>query len=310
LKKGVLPELYVVATKINHNHKEDAMGQLRDHMEADLKIGGYSPTTQKIYILYAKQFSKHFMRSPAEMGAHEVRQFLLYMIEERKISRATLKQVRAALMFLYTVTLNRPLEVEWLPPPRRLKRLPVVLSGTEVMALLGAVRDMKYRAILMAIYSGGLRSSEACRLRPEDIDSRRMVICIRAGKGGRDRHTMLSQRLLAYLRGYWRRCRPQGSWLFPGGMKEGHASPETVRRVFHKAREAAAIGKKVSPHVLRHSFATHLIETGTDVTVVQELLGHASLRATSVYTHTSIEHIARTRSPLDLLGTPQARILG
>jgi len=285
------------------------MGQLRDRMEADLKIGGYSPKTQKIYIYYAKQFAKHFMRSPAEMGADEVRQFLVHMIEKRKLARVTLRQVRASLNFLYSVTLNRPVEVEWLPSPRPCKRLPVVLSGTEVMALLGAVRAMKYRAILMAIYSGGLRSSEACRLRPEDIDSKRMVICIRAGKAGRDRHTMLSGRLLAYLRGYWRQCRPQGGWLFPGST-EGHASPEMVRRVFRRAREAAAIGKQVSPHTLRHSFATHLIETGTDVTVVQELLGHASLQATSVYTHTSIEHIARTRSPLDLLGTPQARLLG
>ena len=286
------------------------MGQLRDRMEADLKIGGYSLKTQKIYILYAKHFAKHFTRSPAEMGADEVRQFLVHLIEEHKISRETLRQVRASLKFLYAVTLNRPVEVEWLPTPRRHRRLPVVLSGTEVLALLGAIRDLKYRAILMAIYSGGLRISEACRLRPEDIDSKRMVICIRAGKGGRDRHTMLSERLLAYLRGYWRRYLPQGGWLFPGGMKEGHASPETVRRVFRKALAGTGIGKRVSPHVLRHSFATHLIEIGTDVTVVQELLGHSSIRATSLYTHTSIAHIARTMSPLDLLGTPQARILG
>ncbi|MHC4213415.1 MAG: tyrosine-type recombinase/integrase [Planctomycetota bacterium] len=286
------------------------MGQLRDRMQADLKIGGYSPSTQKVYLLYARQFAAHYMRSPAEMGADEVRQFLLHLLEEREISRETLRQVRSALRFLYGVTLNRPIEVEWLPPPRRQKPLPVVLSGSEVQALFEAVQAPNHRAILMSMYAGGLRISEACRLRVEDIDSKRMMIHIRNAKGAVDRYTFLAERLLHDLRDHWRCTRPSGGWMFPGRTASRHLSTESVRKVFRKAIVAAGIKKAVTPHVLRHSFATHLLECGTDVTVVQAVLGHRSLRTTEVYTHVSQEHIARTRSPLDVLGTPAASILG
>jgi len=285
------------------------MGQLHDQMEADLKIGGYSPNTQRIYLFYARKFAVYFMRSPAEMGADEIRQFLLHLVEERGNSRETIRQVRCSLRFLYRVTLNRPVEVEWVPVPRKQKRLPVVLSGTEVTRLLEAARRLKYRIILTAMYAAGLRISEACRLQPEDIDSKRMVVRVR-GKGDKERFTLLSERLLFELRDYWRQTQPQGEWLFPGGTRAGHASADTTRKVLHKAIRDAGITKHVTPHTLRHSFATHLIEVGTDVTVVQALLGHASLQATEVYTHTSTKQIARTRSPLDLLGTPAAAILG
>lgn len=285
------------------------MGQLRDRMQVDLKLAGYSPSTQKIYLLYARLFAKYHMRSPDEMGEEQIRQYLLHMVEEKKISRETYRQIRAALIFLYTVTLRRQTEVEHLPVRRKKVKLPVVLSGTEVKALLDAIRVAKYRAIVMAQYAGGLRISEACRLRPEDIDSKRMVIHVRAGKGGRDRYTVLSTRFLAFLRDYFRNHRPDG-WLFPGQTAAGHASAETTRRVFHAAVATASISKKITPHVLRHCFATHLMETGVDIAVIQALLGHASLRATEVYTHVSVEHIGRVKSPLDLLGTPAAKKLG
>ena len=285
------------------------MGLLRDRMRQDLKLSGYSPSTCKIYLLYARLFAKFHMRSPAEMSEPEIRQFLLHLIEERKISRQTFRQVRAGLTFLYKVTLRRPAEVEHVPIPRRETRLPEVLSGTEVAALLAAVRNPKYRGILMTMYAGGLRVAEACRLQPEDIDSKRRVILVRAGKGGRDRYTLLSERILEFLRDYWRTARPQG-WLFPCRTGTQHVSPDAIRIVFRKALSAAGITKKVTPHVLRHCFATHLVETGVDITVVQTLLGHASLRATEVYTHISIEHLGRTRSPLDLLGTPDSGVLG
>ena len=285
------------------------MGQLRDRMETDLKLGGYSPSTRKIYLLYARRFAKHHMRSPAEMGEAEIRRYLLYMVEEKKISRETYRQIRAALIFLYTVTLKRQTEVEHLPIRRKKVKLPVVLSGTEVVTLLDAIRVDKYRAIVMAQYAGGLRISEACRLRAEDIDSKRMVIHIRAGKGGRDRYTVLSDRFLAYLRGYWRTHRPT-EWLFTGRTVVGHACPNTVRNVFHAAVASTGISKKITPHVLRHCFATHLMESGVDIAVIQALLGHGSLRATEVYTHVSVEHIGRVKSPLDLLGTPAAKPLG
>jgi site-specific recombinase XerD len=285
------------------------MGQLKDRMDSDLRLGGYSPTTRRIYLLYARLYAKHFMRSPAEMGEEEVRAYLLHLIEERKVARETVKQAKAALAFLYGVTLRRPVEVEHLPVMRKRRRLPVVLSGTEVSMLLDAIASPKYRAIMMALYAGGLRISEACMLRPENIDSKRMLIHICCGKGGRDRYTVLSRRLHDYLRGYYRMCRPT-TWLFPGRTRAGHVSPEGARLVFYKAFATTGIKKKVTPHGLRHSFATHLLECGTDVTVLKAMLGHSSLRATEVYTHVSVEHIGRITSPLDLLGTKAAEVLG
>lgn len=285
------------------------MGQLRDRMEADLKLAGYSPSTRKIYLLYARSFTKHHMRSPAEMGEAEIRQYLLHMVEDKKISHGTYRQIRAALTFLYTMTLRRETEVAYLPVQRKQVKLPVVLSGTEVQVLLDAIRKPKYRAITMLQYAGGLRISESCRLRIEDIDSRRMVIHVREAKGNRDRYTILSKRLLVYLRSYWRKYRPTG-WLFPGGTVAGHASPNTTRTVFQAAVASAGITKKITPHTLRHCFATHLLESGVDITVIQALLGHASLRAATIYTHISVEHIGRVKSPFDLLGTPAAKPFG
>jgi site-specific recombinase XerD len=285
------------------------MGKLRDRMEEDLKLRGYSPSTRKVYLVYARLFVKYFRCSPTEMGEDEIRSFLLHLIEERRASPSTYRQVRAALGFLYSVTLGRPVEIEHIPVRRRPRPLPVVLSGKEVASLLRAVQGAKYRAVLMAMYAGGMRISEACQLRLQDIDSKRMVIHIRAGKGGRDRYTILSERLLHFLREHWRRYRPPDH-LFPANNVAGHISPETVRKVFRKAVVAAGIIKKVTPHVLRHSFATHLLETGTDVTVIQALLGHKSLHTTTAYSHVSLEHIARTASPLDLLGTSTGAILG
>jgi integrase/recombinase XerD len=284
------------------------MGQLRDRMEADLRLSGYSPSTEKIYLLYAKLFSKFHKRSPAEMGEEEIRQYLLHMVVEQKISRETYRQIRASLTFLYTITLKRPTEVAHLPVQRRKMRLPVVLSGTEVGRMLDSVRNPKYRAIFMAQYAAGLRISEACRLRPENIDSKRMVIRVH-GKGDKERYTVLSARLLAYLREYYGKYRPNG-WLFPGHTAAGHASPDTSRDVFHAVVAMSGISKEITPHVLRHSFATHLLESGVDVVVIQALLGHSSLRATAVYTHVSVEHIGRVKSPFDLLGTPAAMPLG
>lgn len=285
------------------------MGQLRDRMEADLKLAGYSPATRKVYLLYARLFTKYHMRSPAEMGEQEIRRYLLHLVEEKKISRETYRQARAALIFLYTVTLKRPTEVTHVPVGRKNVRLPVVLSGREVETLLKAIDSPKYRGILMAQYAGGLRITEACRLRPEDIDSKRMVISVRTGKGDKDRYTVLSARLLTYLRAYFRRYRPE-EWLFPGHGKSGHITPEATRSAFRRATASIGISKRVTPHVLRHCFATHLLESGVDIEIIRVLLGHRSLRTTEVYTHVSTELIGQVQSPLDLLGTPAAKPLG
>lgn len=285
------------------------MGELRDRMEADLILAGYSPLTREHYLRYAFLYTKHFMRPPEEMGELEVRGYLLHLIEERQVAQTTVRVARAALKFLYGTTLHRKVEVEHLPVMRRPHRLPEVLSGTEVSTLLAAVTSPKYRAIIMTLYASGLRVSEGCRLCPEDIDSKRMVIRVRAGKGNRDRYTVLSTRLLQHLRDYFRSFRPK-VWLFPGRTSTGHVAPKSVGKVLARALAKSAIKKRVSPHTLRHSFATHLLECGTDVAVIRALLGHGSLRATEVYTHVSLEHIGRVKSPLDLLGTEEATVLG
>ena len=294
---------------LDPNWKEMVMGALRDKMAADLKIAGYSPSTQKIYLLYARQFARFLMRSPEEMGAQEIRRFLLHLVQSG-VSPETLRQARCGLRFLYAVTLNRPVEIDWVPVPRRKHRLPIILSGQQVESILIAVQSPKYRALFMVMYASGLRNAEACRLRPGDVDSKRGVLRVQAGKGNRDRCTLLSPRLLESLRDYWRTTQPDGPWLFPGRAPGKHVSSESVRQVFHKAVAAAGIRKAATPHTLRHSFATHLLEAGTDIAVIQALLGHSSVAVTQIYAHVQVSHIARTRSPLDLLGTPEAALFG
>ena len=277
---------------------------------ADLKIGAYKPATIDIYSWLVRMFIEHHGgRSPARLGSNEIREFLVYLIDEKKVSREYVRQTRAALTFFYKTTLRRAIEVDWLPVPRRQKHIPLVLSGTEVNDLIEATEKIKYRSVFAVMYSGGLRIHEACCLKVADIDSKRMVILVR-GKGGKERITILSCRLLNQLRQYYRETRPREEWLFPGKKTNHHVPDSTVREVFRKAVQAAGISKQATPHCLRHSFATHLIDTGCDVTVVQVLLGHKSLLTTQVYTHVSVGQIARTKSPWDLIGTSNGKILG
>jgi integrase/recombinase XerD len=283
------------------------MGYLRNRMAEDLRLAGLSPTTCRVYLRYAKYYTKHFMRSPSEMGEREVRSFLLYLLDERKLSHSSYRQCYAALKFLYEVTLRRSFEVASIPRRRGEPGLPTVLSGSEVEQLLSAFRNIKYRTIAMVMYAGGLRVSEACGLRVEDIDSKRMLIHVRKGKGGRDRCVILSRKLLSVLRAYWKEYRPP-DFLFPG--KSGHLSSKAVRCAVRRASREASLNKRVSPHTLRHSFATHLLEMGTSLRVVQVLLGHRHLQMTARYTKISTRHLQRVRSPLDLLGRPESKVLG
>lgn len=286
------------------------MSTIHDKYVADLTVTGYAKKTIKVYSDLVKKFTAHFKnRSPNNLGADEIRNFLLYLVEEKRVSREYIRQTRAALRLLYQVTLRQPREVEWIPVPRRAKRIPMVLSGTEVEALIHATHQIKYQSVFAVMYAGGLRISEACCLETADIDSKRMVIRVQ-GKGDKERNTILSFRLLDQLRQYYRETRPQGKLLFQGKKTNSHVPDSTIRKVFHKAVKAAKISKKVTPHCLRHSFATHLIDTGCDVTVVQALLGHKSLLTTQIYIHVSVEQIARTKSPWDLIGTPDGSILG
>jgi site-specific recombinase XerD len=288
------------------------MGKTRERMVADLELRGYRASTRKKYLECAKRFVRYFMRPPEELGEEEVRAFFLHLIREKRVGPSVHKTHVAAIRFLYIVTLRRPETVHWLPWPKVPRPLPVVLSGTQVRAVLEAVRLVQYRAILMCAYGSGLRVSEACQLKVTDIDSQRRVIHVREGtKRRRDRYVPLSERLLETLRAYWRTARPpRDGYLFPGRRGAAHVVPETIRAVLKRAVAAVGVEKHVTPHTLRHSFATHLLEIGTDVRVIQMLLGHASIRTTERYTHVSVKHVGRTRSPLDLLGTEDAKPLG
>jgi site-specific recombinase XerD len=286
------------------------MGKLRDRMVQDLKLAGYSPVTARVYLQWITAFTRHFMRSPTEMGEEEIRSYLLHLLDERKLSHSSYRQAHASLKFLYTTTLKRPFEVHWIPRRRRQPRpLPDVLAGSEVRAVIQAIEDLKYQVLIMAIYGAGLRITEACRLRVDDIDSLRMLIHVRHGKGGKDRYVMLSERLLQALRQYWKKQRP-GDLFFPGGTELGHLSTESARKVLRQAAAKAGLEKHVTPHLLRHSFATHLLETGTDLAVIQALLGHRYLESTACYTRISSRVLRRVQSPLDILGKPAGQLLG
>jgi integrase/recombinase XerD len=280
------------------------MGHLRDRMEQDLILRRLSPATRRNYLLYCRQFAAHYGRSPEELGEVEVREYLLHRIQVEQVSYGAYRQIVAALKFLYTVTLARPWDVNRIPFPRhRRESFPEVLGQEKIVELFAALRRPKYRALLMTCYAAGLRISEACALRVEDIDSRRMVIRVRYAKGSKQRYTVLSKQLLIALREYWKEQRPL-EWLFPGQGKRPHVAPETVRQVFRRAREQVGLGKWCTPHTLRHSFATHLLESGTELVVIQALLGHSTIKTTTTYTHVRTDHIARVTSPFDFLPPP------
>lgn len=234
------------------------------------------------------------------MGEKEVRSYLLRLLEEQDNSHAYVNQVISALKILFKNVLKRPGVVISVPRPKKERKLPDVLSQQEISRLLKAVDNVKHRAIMLLIYSAGLRVGEVVRLKPEDIDSERNLIHIRQGKGKKDRYTLLSQTALEALRLYADEYLPN-KWLFPGVHPGKHMHERSVQKIFDGAREKAGITKDVSVHTLRHSFATHLLEAGTDLRYIQELLGHQSSKTTEIYTHVSKRDIGRIQSPLDRL---------
>lgn len=279
----------------------------RARMVADLELTNYSPGTINQYVRCADTFVAHYMRPPTDLGETEVRCFLLHLQKVRDVGPSGLKMFVAALKFLYERTLVRPEVVAEIRYPRVPKSLPDVLSGSEVEALLAAIESTKHRTILSVAYGAGLRIGEACRLRCGDIDNERMVIHVRGGKGRKDRFVMLAERLLLLLREYWLVARPGRDFLFPGNAPGGVIGHDAPRQALHRAVKACGITKRVTPHVLRHSFATHLLESGTDLRTIQVVLGHSSLRTTARYTHISKRHVAATPSPIDLLGTDEGK---
>jgi site-specific recombinase XerD len=272
-------------------------------MLEELQRRNYSPATTRGYILAVKQFAEYFGRSPERMGAEEVRRFQLYLLNEKKLAPGTVEMRMSALRFLYKKTLKRrDLSYDDLVFPKTPTKLPVVLSPEEVTRLIEAAPNRMYRMILMVLYGTGIRRTEASLLQVSDIDSERMVIHIRQGKGSRDRDVPLTPKLLEALREYWRWKRPQ-VFLFPSRHRSGGVEkPISDKIVWYACQRAAAragIQKKIGPHTLRHSFATHLMEAGTDLRTIQLLMGHAHLEHTTVYLHLSQRHLHAATNPLD-----------
>jgi len=274
------------------------MGKLREQMRGDLELRGLSPETQKIYLYHATNFSRYFNRSPDRLGKREIKEYLLYLLREKKVSSSTVNLCYSALKFLYVRTLRREGVMAKIPRLRSIKKLPVVLEKQEVESVFSVTKNLKHRAILMLIYSSGLRLREASHLKVSDIDSKRMMLRIKQGKGGKDRYTLLSTAALEVLREYWRQYRPP-EWLFPGRPVEKPLSVRSIQRIFKRARTLAGIRKPATVHTLRHSFATHLLEQGTDLHRIQLLLGHRSLKTTAIYLHVSRKELVRIISPLD-----------
>ena len=276
------------------------MTALRRRFIEDLELRNLRENTIKTYVLSVRQFAKFFGKSPELLGPEQIRSYLLHLVREKKASRSTYRIALAALRSLYRTTLKKSWVVDGIEQARTEKKLPVVLSMDEVERFFEALVSLKHRATLMTAYSAGLRVSEVVSLRVTDIDSERMVIRVDQGKGRKDRYVPLSNHLLVVLREYWKAARPD-DFLFPGRGKSGHLSARAVQNACKRAAREAGLKKTTSPHTLRHSFATHLLEHDTNLRTIQLLLGHRNLNTTATYTHVSRKHLETTTSPLDVL---------
>ena len=266
------------------------MTALRQRMVEDLRLRNRSPRTVEIYVAQVAAFARYFRRSPEELGAEQVREYLLYLLQERRLSTSTVNLCRCAVCFFYRHTLGRPECVVGMVTGRRAKKLPVVLDREEVRALLRATPERRNRLLLALMYATGLRVSEAVQLSVGDIDSRRMVLVVAQGKGNKQRQLPLAQWLLEGLRAWWSEHRdPQ--WLFPGRRAGQHLDVATVQKVFRSAKARSGLRKAASCHTLRHTFATELLEAGIDLLTIQRLLGHGSLATTAIYTHLRRDHL-------------------
>jgi site-specific recombinase XerD len=272
---------------------------LRRRMIDDMTIRNMSPATQRSYLHAVTKFSRYFARSPERLDLEDVRAFQVHLVATG-ISWPALNQTVCALRFFYGVTLGHAEIPERIPYAREPRKLPVVLSADEVVQFLEAVPSLKTRAALTTAYAAGLRASEAVGIKLADVDAGRMVIRVEHGKGGKDRYVMLSVQLLGILRTYWRLARPT-HWLFPGRDASKPIDVQVLHAACRSACAAAGLAKRVTVHTLRHSFATHLLESGTDIRIIQVLLGHSNLSSTARYTQVSNGLIRRTESPLDRL---------
>ena len=276
------------------------MTPLRQRMLEDMSVRNLAENTQSAYLQQVAAYSPYFGRSPDQLGPEEIRTYQLYLMEVRALTPSSICVATGALRFLYKITLKRTWAVEEIPMPMRPRKLPEILSPEEVRHFLDAIINHKHRAILMTAYAAGLRISEATHLKVTDIDSQRMMLRVEQGKGMKDRYVMLSPRLLDVLRTYWKSARPT-QWMFPGEVPGQPITREAVGLACQKARRDAGITKPITPHALRHAFATHLLESGADLRTIQLLLGHRSLATTARYLKVATTTVCATTSPFDLL---------
>src|ERR1700692_400474 len=276
---------------------DKAMSPLRRRMIEDMTIRKFAPKTQHDYLQRVKNFAAYLARSPDTANSEDVRRYHLHLTASG-VGVPTVNQTVSTLRFFFKVTLGRPDLVERTAFVREPRKLPVVLSPEEVIRLLNAAPGLKYKAALSVAYGAGLRAAEVVSLKVSDIDSKRMIIRVEQGKGGKDRNVMLSPHLLELLRAWWRAARPQG-WLFPGRDRVQPMTTRQLNRACHAAADRAEINKRVSLHTLRHSFATHLLEQNTDIRVIQVLLGRAKLDTTALYTRVATKTIREVMSPLE-----------
>jgi len=281
------------------------MTPLRQRMIEDMQIRNLAPGTQKAYVQQVAAFARYFGKSPELLDLEAVRQYQLHLLNQRKLSPDAINQCISSIKFLYLTTLEMPWTDEYFPRVRVPHKLPIVLSSEELLAFFDHIPSIKYRAALMTCYGAGLRVSEAVSLKMADIDSHRMLLRIVQGKGQKDRYAMLSPRLLHVLRRYYRMVRPQGDYLFPSWRKDRHLCPGSLQLACREAALRAGIHKRITVHTLRHSFATHLLENGADIRVIQVLLGHSRIDTTARYAAVSRQVVAATVSPLDRLDQPR-----
>lgn len=280
------------------------MTSLRQRMTEDMQVRNLALNTQTSYLQQVAMFARHFNKSPEQLGPEEIRAYQVYLTNEKKLAPGSVLIAVAALRFLYKVSLKRDWQFDdVIPAPKKPLKLPVILSPEEVMHFLGCIASPKHRAILTICYAAGLRISETVFLKPTDIDSQRMVIRVDQGKGQKDRYVMLSPTLLEILRSWWRMNKPR-HWLFPGDIPGHHISRTAVEKICQQARRTSGIHKPITPHLLRHAFSVHLLESGTDLRTIQLLLGHRSLATTAQYLRIATNKVCSTTSPLDLLPRP------
>jgi site-specific recombinase XerD len=279
------------------------MTAIRKRMLEELQRRRYSSETIRLYLSAVQHFAKYFGKRPDQLGPEHLRQYQLYLLNERKLAVGSVIARTSALRFFFLKVLRRSYREVDLVYPKRPERLPVILSEEEVTRLIESASTSYHRVILMTLYGTGLRREELCRLKVIDVDSQRMVIHVRQGKGNKDRDVTLSPRLLEVLRAYWKWRKPK-TYLFPSHYRRRAEHPIDSKTVWYAVREAArraGIKKKVSPHLLRHSWATHLLERGTDLKTIQTLLGHVDLEATTIYLHLSQRHMQAVNNPIEAL---------